>query len=363
MKARLSRQSLEMALAKCYDVCEKKSSDSLVQFVFEENKLSLYSKGSFAYIQVHVDVTSDVVCDFTLKTAPILDFVKYIDAEELLLMFDTEKKSCMISSADKKSKIAFQSSSESMKDTADSTYEANFSLDDSFDFVNKLSSAAKFCSNNVQEHPLTAIHCEVKKSVFKIKSANGPVFFETSSAIKSEDSFEFYLHKKSSNILRSIFTEPSIKCSVNKNHFLVETNKCKLKIFIENSDKNSFPSQVTSWLDKKEDCSVKVSAHDLTKTLKYLGGLIDGAPIKITCKDNKLSLESNQANMAVKEIIATEEQNGEATSDFNIKSFLDCVESFQSSWIKLHFIEMQSDFYLCKLTGTNTVSLLCPVVS
>jgi DNA polymerase III sliding clamp (beta) subunit (PCNA family) len=74
-------------------------------------------------------------------------------------------------------------------------------------------------------------------------------------------------------------------------------------------------------------------------------------------------LESNQANIAVKEILITEEQNGEATSDFNIKSFLDCVESFQSSWIKLHFIEMQADFYLCKLTSPNTVSLLCPVVS
>ncbi len=361
MKANLSTNLLACALSRCFDACEKKTSESIVSLSFKDSNLYLSAKGAFTLYEETISTISvDDEQTFCIKTSVLLEFVKYISADSLLLVYDDEKKSCLVSSSDKKSKIALQVLDSSVDMGQSNEYNVTFNVSNAQELVSKLSFASKFCSNNFQDHPLTAIHCEVDVDKFKIKSTNGPSFYSSSLTINTNDNIQIFLPKKSPSILKNVFHEVAFdKCSINSRTMLFESGNCKLTFFIEKSG-NSFPDQVMDWLEKKSSSSIKVSVYELSKTLKFFNGVFSEASVNFNIKDGKLNLESKENNMAAKESVVTEECTGEANSAYNSKYFLDCLDSLQSSWVNLDFIEMKSDFYLCRLTQANTLILLCP---
>lgn len=361
MKAILSTDLLACALSRCFDACEKKASESIVSLSFKDSKLHFAAKGAFTFYEEAISVISaDADCVFCIKTSILLEFVKYISADSLILAYDEEKQSCLVSSSDKKSKIALQVLESSVDAGQLNEYNTIFNVDNSHELVSKLNFASKFCSNNFQDHPLTAIHCEVDANKFNIKSTNGPSFYSSSLTVNANDKIQIFLPKKSPTILKNVFHDiPFNKCSINSRTMLFESDQCKLTFFIEKSG-NSFPDQVMEWIEKDSSSSIKVSVYELSKTLKFFNGVFDEASVNFSIKDGKLNLESKENNLAAKESVVTEECSGEASSAYNSKYFLDCLDSLQSSWVNLDFIEMKSDFYLCKLTQSNTLILLCP---
>jgi hypothetical protein len=364
MKAKLTRGLLEMFLNKCFEACEKKSSESVTLFKFKDKNLTLTTKGSFTYLEAEI---KNIDCDdmeFTIKTAAILEFVKYISAEEIVIVYDNEKKSCLVSSADKKSKIAFQIIDETFEDNFSSDLISKFSISSIEDFVSKLNYASKFCSNNLDDYPLTGIHCNLEKGNLTLKSTNGPSFYQTCVQVESDNEFEFYIHKKSPGILKNILSNENIvSIGVNNKYFFVETENIKLKMYIEKPDKNSFPSQVTEWLDKESVCQIKVSSFEFIKTLKYLNGVISNSIIKISTQNSSAILESSQSNFAAKEFLSTEQISGEISASYNTKYLIECLDALPFSWIYVDFIQMQDDFYICKISHDKNISLLCPDIS
>jgi DNA polymerase III sliding clamp (beta) subunit (PCNA family) len=299
---------------------------------------------------------------FTVKTATILEFVKHVSSDCVLLAFDEEKKSCLISSSDKKSKIALQVSDTSIENNIKSEYSVNFSSENPHEIISKLNFASKFCSNNFQDHPLSAIHCEIDINAFNIKSTNGPSFYSSSLPITSSSAMEIFLPKKAPAILKNVFHEQLFnKCSFDKRSVLFESDKCKLTFFVEQSN-STFPDQVREWIKKDSNAKIKASVYELSKTLKFFNGVFNESSVNFNIKDGKLNLESKENNLAAKENVATEECTGDATSAYNSKYFLDCLESLQSSWVNLDFIEMSESFYICKLTHGSTLILLCPTI-
>jgi DNA polymerase III sliding clamp (beta) subunit (PCNA family) len=352
---------LESALSRCFDACEKKTAESLTQFIFENDKLILSAKGYFTYYEECIDfIECSENAMFTVKTATILEFVKHVSSDCVLLAFDEEKKSCLISSSDKKSKIALQVSDTSIENNIKSEYSVNFSSENPHEIISKLNFASKFCSNNFQDHPLSAIHCEIDINAFNIKSTNGPSFYSSSLPITSSSAMEIFLPKKAPAILKNVFHEQLFnKCSFDKRSVLFESDKCKLTFFVEQSN-STFPDQVREWIKKDSNAKIKASVYELSKTLKFFNGVFNESSVNFNIKDGKLNLESKENNLAAKENVATEECTGDATSAYNSKYFLDCLESLQSSWVNLDFIEMSDSFYICKLTHGSTLILLCP---
>ena len=363
MKAEITRNVLDLALNRCYEASERKSSESITKFSFTEDKLVLTTKGSFTFYEETIPVLKCTepftIC---LKTSNVLEFVKYVSSEKVIIGYSQEKNSCVLS-ADNKTKLALQTVEQDIQDNSNSIYISEFKLDDANDFSTKLKFASKFCSTNFQDHPLTAIHCSVEKDNFVIKSTCGPSFYQSEIGCTANNPFDFYLHQKAYTIIKNIFANSNFdNCFVNKNHLLMKNDFCSLKIFLESTN-TSFPNQVTDWLSKDEDCLVRVSSYELMKSLKFINDIFNNPTVLLKCSDDKLSLECLESNSASKDIINAEKIEGVAESKYSVKLFLDCLESLNTSWLNLHFIMMNEDFYLCKITSDKTITLLCPISS
>jgi hypothetical protein len=369
MKSKILRNDLEMCISNCYDACERKASESITKLKFNSNKLIVSCKGAFTFYQQEMVPTSvDSDCEFYLKTSTILEFVKHVGCEELILAYDENKKVCMVSTVDKKSKIAFQTLNLEMLEETENSFEVSFEIQNPHEFVHKLINASKFCS--LYDYPLTGIHCKVNESTFEIKATNGPAFYGTSIKKAETAEEEFYLPKKAPSILKNIFSGSTLKTlSINSKCALFESNNCKLKIYLEKSEKNSFPNQIIEWANKSPEAKVKVSNFELSKTLKFFNGIFSDDRAKFNINDS-LVLESstNKSNtdvkneIAAKETIAVEHCSGVAQSMYSIKFFLESLEALQSAWIELDFINMKEDYFICKITNDETLVLLCPAI-
>jgi hypothetical protein len=107
MKSVLSRNLLELALSHCFDATEKRGADSFCQLDFNFGNLKLTTKGSFTVYEESIKtIKCDTDCKLSIKTLTLLEFVKYINSDEIILAYDDVKKACLISSGDKKSKLA-----------------------------------------------------------------------------------------------------------------------------------------------------------------------------------------------------------------------------------------------------------------
>ena len=109
MKSKLNKNFLESAISRCYDSCEKKSSESVVQFDFKNTELFLSAKGAFSFYEENIPI-SELDCDacFTLKTSNVLEFLKYISSDTIVFVYDDAKQSVLIATPDRKSKLALQ---------------------------------------------------------------------------------------------------------------------------------------------------------------------------------------------------------------------------------------------------------------
>jgi DNA polymerase III sliding clamp (beta) subunit (PCNA family) len=363
MKAEILRNLLDLALNRCFEAGERKSSECITKLEFKNDVLNLSTKGSFTYYEEKVPILAcDESFSICLKTAHILDFVKYVSSDKVIVAFSKDKNSCVLS-ADNKTKLALQTVDQAIEDLVSPSYDCEFTFEDSNEFSNKLKCASKFCSANFQDHPLTAIHCSLENDSLCIKATSGPSFYQSSLLCRCTQSFDFYIHQKSHSIIKNIFNNFDFtQCYVNKNHLLLKNDFSSLKIFLESAN-SSFPTQVTDWLDKQADCTVKVSTYELSKSLKFLNDIFNNPAVSVKCLNNKLSLECLESNSASKDFINIEESNGQAESKYSVKLFADCLDALNSPWVNLNFIKMSYDFYLCKITSEKTITLICPISS
>jgi len=370
MKATLSRNLLELALSHAYDATEKKASESFCQLDFSSNNLKITTKGAFtAYEESLAVIKCDEAVKFSVKTSTLLEFVRHINAEDLIMSYDSNKNNFLISSGDKKSKLAIQSVNITFDPIVDAE-ENIYEIPNSNELISKLSFASRFCSNNFQDHPLTGIHCSFEKTKLILKSTNGATFYSSEVQVEGKEISELYLHKKTFSILKNIFDSESLqKISINKNSIVLKSlNNC-LQIFIEKAVDN-FPNQINDWLDKESSAEIKVSTFELIKSLKFFNGIFGDASVQINAENNILELsckektseDKKESNMAAKESVVVEHLSGTTKSAYNSKYFLDCLDSLQSTWVELKFINMHDSFDLCKMTANNTLILLCPAI-
>jgi len=370
MKATLSRNLLELALSHAYDATEKKASESFCQLDFSSNNLKITTKGAFtAYEESLAVIKCDEAVKFSVKTSTLLEFVRHINADDLIMSYDSNKNNFLISSGDKKSKLAIQSVNITFDPIVDAE-ENIYEIPNSNELISKLSFASRFCSNNFQDHPLTGIHCSFEKTKLILKSTNGATFYSSEVQVEGKEVSELYLHKKTFSILKNIFDSESLqKISINKNSIVLKSlNNC-LQIFIEKAVDN-FPNQINDWLDKESSAEIKVSTFELIKSLKFFNGIFGDASVQINAENNILELsckektseDKKESNIAAKESVVVEHLSGTTKSAYNSKYFLDCLDSLQSTWVELKFINMHDSFDLCKMTANNTLILLCPAI-
>lgn len=364
MKTRISTNVLESALSRCFDASERKSAESIAQFDFNNGSLTIKYKGAFTFYEETIKtIVLDEEAVFMLKTSTLLEFVKHTSSEELLMAYDDKKKTCIISSGDKKSKLALQAIDGQVDPGLEIEYPIDFAVSIPDEFITKLNFASKFCSSNFQDHPLTGIHCSIDETDFTIKSTNGSSFYKTSMIKDKTESIEFYLPKKAPSIIKNIFGDLALeRCLASDKGVLFVSGAIKLKIFLERCEKDSFPNQISEWTNKPSCAELRVSVHQLTKALKFFNGVFQDNCVNFIVKDGSLLLESNENNMAAKESVIIEEGSGNAHSNYSSKLFLDCLDSLQTQWVNIEFINMKEDFALCKLTSNQTVALLCPIV-
>ena len=369
MKVLLSRNLFELALSHCFDATERKAADSFCQMSFANGELKLTTKGSFTIYEESIKtIKCDADCDVTIKTATILEFVKYINSDDIILVYDNIKHTCLVSSGDKKSKLAVPQVDLKFEEIKQEMNDCDiFQITNSVELVTKLNFASKFCSNNFQDHPLTNIHCEVKPDEIELKSANGPGFYNSTIKVTGSNTSEFYLPRKTPSILKNIFDSEALEqISIDKNSIVFSSINNRLQVFIERT-KDSFPDQILEWLkdDKTEEAKAKVSIYELSKALKFFNGIFSQSSIqcKIDNGDIELSCADDENKIAAKETVPTESSSGQTKSSYTSKLFLDCLESLQSAWVELSFITMQPDFALCKMSSNDTLVLLCPAIS
>ncbi len=365
MKTKMSKNALESALSRCYDACERKALESIVQFSFQKDKLTLTSKGSFTYYEEVIEpVDSDEDCVFCLRTSTVLDFVKYASTDVLFVVYDPEKKSVLISSSNKKTKIALQCVETLVEQINALNYDMVVDIENSQEFLHKLMFASKFCSLNFQDHPLTAIHCKVDLEGFNIKSTNGPMFYSTKVKANAHQVAEIYIPKKSPQIFKNIFAEFSIKkIHISNRSIMLDSGYYTLTVFVEKSEKDSFPEHIIEFLTKSSEASLKVSSNDLMKSLKFFYGTFPEGVVKMTSKDGELFIESKENNIAARESITVEESNGAASGTYSSKLFVDCLDSMQTPWVNIDFVTLKEGYYLAWMIQGETLILLCPTTS
>ena len=364
MKSKIPKITLELALAHCYDATEKKASESITQFAFKDKELTLKCKGAFTFFEETIsNIELDEDCTFSLKTSLLLEFVKHITSDSIFVVFDNQKKTCLISGSDKKSKLALQSVDCVISDSSDDEYDISFNVT-YLDFINKLTYASRFCALNFESYPLTAIHCHIKDTKLQIQSTNGMGFYQTSVDKELTEELEIYIPKKSPIVIKNIFGDGHFeKISVNKNNVMFKSDRCKLKIFLEKCEFGLFPEQIVSWLDEQSVATIDVSSYELSNTIKLFNSLFNECSVCLKVGDDKLEVFSEENGLAVKETVVVENCTGESNSFYNSKSIIDCIESIQSSWIKMDFIPRQNEYNLCKFIAGGNIILLCPTIS
>lgn len=361
MKNKIPRVSLELALSHSCDACINKP---IIQLHFLNDRLTITSKGEFTQYEESISIEQiNEECVFSLKAATLLEFVKHISSDNIILTFDKEKQSCLVSSEDKKTKIAIQTLDIKIDNIEINNYEISFQEMNFLELLKRLNFASKFCSLSFQDYPLTGIHCLIKNNRFEIKSTNGPAFYSAQLPKAKTDDFEFYLPKKSPIIIRNVFSDkPITSFSVRNDSILIESENRKLKVFLEKCEKDSFPTQIIEWIKKEPSAKVKISIYELAKSLKFFISIASDSNVNFTIKNDTMWLEAKENTIAAKESMVTEEISGEAISAYNPRFLLDCLESLQSSWAGINFIKMQEDFYLIKISDEDTTALLCPTI-
>lgn len=361
---------LESALSRAYDACEKKADEAITELSFKGNVCEVCAKGAFTYYEesFNMDNNVDEECAFCLKLSSLLEFVKYSSTEELLMVYDSDKKTCIISSTNKKSKIAFSTVDASVRDPDMNPGDVSFVTPNMGELLHRLNIATKFCYLTTLDYPLTAIHCLVSGNKFEIKSTNGAAFYKYVMDKAPTEQAEIYIPRKAPPIIRNVFKTASLKkMSIGPNSVLFESDTAKLKVFLEKSEYNSFPTQILQWAEKTSDIKVKVSLFELQKTLKLFSGIYTDPIIKVKVDDGKFELECKENSVASKEVVVVEESSGTAESNYDAEFFLNCIESIESPWVELEFIPMQESYYLCKFSHSMqhegaTLSLLAPII-
>jgi len=370
MKSTISRNLFEIALSHAYDSTEKKAAESFCQLDFSGTNLKISARGAFtAYEESLSIIKCDDAAKFSIKTSVILEFVRHINSEELMVSYDQTKNNFLVSSGDKKSKLAIQTSDAKFEDIVDSGDNIYKILNPS-ELINKLSFASRFCSNNFQDHPLTGIYCSFEKKSLSLKSTNGSTFYSSEVEINGENPCDFYLHRKTFSILKNIFDkDPIQQISINKNSIVIKSANNCLQIFIEKTI-DKFPNQIDEWIEKDSTADIKVATFEMIKSLKFFNGVFGDASVQLSTESNNLILsckgreseDKKESVLAAKESIVAEHINGTTKSAYNSRYFLDCLESMQSTWVELNFINMQNSFDLCKMTANGTLILLCPAI-
>ena len=124
-------------------------------------------------------------------------------------------------------------------------------------------------------------------------------------------------------------------------------------------------------MDRKDSTAdIKVATFEMIKSLKFFNGVFGDASVQLSTESNNLILsckgreseDKKESVLAAKESIVAEHINGTTKSAYNSRYFLDCLESMQSTWVELNFINMQNSFDLCKMTANGTLILLCPAI-
>jgi DNA polymerase III sliding clamp (beta) subunit (PCNA family) len=186
------------------------------------------------------------------------------------------------------------------------------------------------------------------------------------------ESYELYIPKKSPMIIKNIFGDIGIKkISFSEKTILFEAETSQLTLHVESNEQNAFPNKVLSWLSKEPAATLKVSNFELSKTIRFFNGIFDKSIISLAIDDGVLTVNSAQdkdssakdVTIAAKEIVVVEESTGEATSSYNSKYILDCLDAVNSHWVNIDFITMQKTFCIARITQGETLILLCPTTS
>ena len=380
MKLKILRSILESALSRCYHASEKRASDSIVKFSVQEKTIQVSSRGGLAFYVETCDINEiDQVCEpFYVYTSTILEFIKHASTDEVIVA-RVDETTCIVSTTDKKQKIALQIIDTSEAPENPQSYLAEVNSQDFVDIVNKINSASKFCSADFQQHPLNAIHLHFEQTKLTIQSANGPMFYrhECPVSIKTLNAsgfagFEMYIPKKAPVIIKNVFADIIINSmKFSEKLILLESEKSSLILYIESNEQNIFPNKVLSWLTKERKSYIKLSHFEISKTVKFFNGIFDDPVISLELKNEELYVESiknseasaKDTGIAAKEVVSLEESEGSSKSSYNSRYILDCLEAIAAPWINIDFVEMQGSFCIARITHGGTLILLCPTTS
>lgn len=376
MKLKVLRNVLESALSRCYYASEKRSSDSIVKFSFDNNTLNLHSRGALvSYCESCPILEIDEECDhFYLYTSTVLEFIKHASTDEIIIA-KKDDKTCIFSTTDKKQKIALQTVETTDSPENETKYISSLS-GDFLDIINRMHNASKFCSQDFQQHPLNAIHINFESDKLTIQSANGPMFYKHECNIELKTfnmpSYEMYIPRKTPSIIRNIFSDLTINSiKFSDKTIFFEAENASLILYIESNEQNIFPNKVLAWLTKEKTARIKISHFEIAKTVRFFNGIFDNPVISFNIANDELAIESTQdkessakdTGIAAKEYVAVEECEGTAKSSYNSRYILDCLEAISAPWLNIDFIVMQNSYCIARITHGGTLILLCPTTS
>lgn len=367
MKSKCSRSLLEASLLRCYEASEKKSNESITNFDFKNNSLKISCFGDIAHYTEVLDlITLEDEGNFSIKTSVLLEFVKHSSDEIITFNYNNSKSSCLIESGNKNSKISLPIELENLTSFEYSGDSETIKIKEPLDFLSKLNHASKFCSDNFSDLNLRGIYCTVNLTKFEIKSTNGISMYCSNIECDSNLNKTFILPKKSPQIIKSIFSKYVLNTiEIYTNCVIYYSNNISVKILLENSEENLFPSQIFDLLKNKSKASIKISSHELIKSFKFMHSMFKNESVNVFAKNNNIELlyQNNDKKLAAKEQIVCESFLGEADSPFYPSMFIDCLEAINSSWATIDFIELENDWCLCQFKSENVLILLCPVSS
>ena len=274
-----------------------------------------------------------------------------------------------------KSKMKLQVASVIIEKYQESESVTCFQVETASDLIAKLNFASKFCSIPEPGKNVSSIHCTITQDLLSIKATTGAILYDTSIDIKSENEAKIYIPKKAPAIIKNIYHDVVIeKCTIYNRSIQFESSYGKLTVYLEAFQDDDFPEQIMEWKKKPSDAKIKASIFEITKTLKFFNLMYTNT--RLSVDEGKLNLQAAQfetkdvkdsqdekKGIASKEQILVEECTGKASSDYPVKSLIECLEALQAIWVNLEFINMGEDLFICKLTHGNTVILLCPLIS
>lgn len=363
MKVTLIRNLLESVLARCFEATEKRASDSTCQMAFSGNTLTICTRGSYTWFEEKMHgLNIDEDCVFSIKTSTMLEFVKHVNSEQLIISYDDNKKSCVVSSVDKKSRIAFQTIDLSIEQI-DSKEEYLVNVKNPSEFFAKLGYASRFCSSDYQHYPLTHIHCDFSEKGLQIQTTNGLIYYNSFIENPSEATFQFYLPRGIPQIAKNIFGEGKLKqISLSSKCIIFKSEELTLLVNIDTTEKE-FSQDIPLWITKPENASMKISVSELLHAMKLFNSVLSECPVQFSLSDTKVELVVKDTAFAAKESINPESLSGKANSTYNCKLFLSCLDVLTSSWVNMKFINLEnSELSICVFDCPNTTVMLCPTI-